>query len=43
MFGHPALQDLPVILEVPGSGDGPDEANMAHVRILHAEGLALRK
>ena len=43
ILGHPALQDLPVILEVPGSGDGPDEANMAHVRLLHAEGLALRK
>lgn len=43
ILGHPALQGLPVILEVPGSGDGPDEDNMARARRLHAEGLALRK
>ena len=43
ILSHPALQDLPVILEVPGSGDGPDEDNMARARRLHAEGLALRK
>jgi len=43
ILGHPALQGLPVILEVPGSGDGPDEDNMARAGRLHAEGLALRK
>ncbi len=43
ILGHPALQGLPVILEVPGSGDGPDEDNMARARRLHTEGLALRK
>lgn len=42
ILGHPALQGLPVILEVPGSGDGPDADNMARARTLHREGLALR-
>lgn len=43
ILGCPALQDLPVILEVPGiTGDGPDPENMARVRRLHAEGLAAR-
>ena len=43
ILGHPALQGLPVILEVPGEdGDGPDAVNMERARRLHAEGLALR-
>ncbi len=42
ILGHPALQGLPVILEVPGSGDGPDEDNLERARRLHTEGLALR-
>ena len=43
ILGSPHLQDLPVILEVPGiAGDGPDPENMARVRRLHAEGLAAR-
>jgi len=43
ILGHPALQGLPVILEVPGlAGEGPDLENMARVRRLHAEGLAAR-
>ena len=43
ILGHPALQGLPVILEVPGlDGHGPDLENMARVRRLHAEGLAAR-
>jgi len=42
ILGHPALQGLPAILEVPGSGDGPDTANMARVRRLRAEGIDAR-
>jgi deoxyribonuclease-4 len=44
ILGHPALQELPVILEVPGvEGNGPDRENMSRARRLHDEGLALRK
>ena len=42
ILGHPALQGLPAILEVPGDGDGPDRANMDRVRRLHREGLEAR-
>jgi deoxyribonuclease-4 len=42
-LGHPDLQGLPVILEVPGiDGSGPDLENMARARRLHEEGLAAR-
>jgi deoxyribonuclease-4 len=43
LLGHPALQGLPVVLEVPGTDNGgPDAHQLAAVRRLHAEGLALR-
>ncbi len=43
ILGCPALQALPVILEVPGlAGQGPDPENMARARRLNAEGLAAR-
>lgn len=43
ILGHPAVQDLPVILEVPGmEGEGPDQENMDRARRFNAEGLALR-
>lgn len=43
ILGCPALQTLPVILEVPGlDGKGPDRENMARARRLHEEGLAAR-
>ncbi len=43
ILGHPALQELPGILEVPGAdGNGPDQANMERVRRLHREGLEAR-
>lgn len=43
ILGCPALQGLPVILEVPGSdGKGPDLENMARARRLHEEGVAAR-
>lgn len=42
-LGTPALQGLPVILEVPGiDGCGTDAENMARARRLHQESLALR-
>lgn len=43
ILGAPALQGLPVILEVPGAdGKGPDRENMERARRLHREGLAAR-
>lgn len=43
ILGHPALQGLPVILEVPGiEGNGPDAENMRRARRFHEEGLDLR-
>lgn len=43
ILGCPALQDLPVVLEVPGmDGNGPDAENMARARRFREEGLALR-
>ena len=41
ILAHPALQDLPVILEVPGlDGKGPDAENMRRARRLLEEALA---
>ena len=43
ILGHPAVQDLPVILEVPGmEGEGPDQENMDRARRFNQEGLSLR-
>lgn len=43
ILSHPALQELPVILEVPGlEGDGPDQENMDRARRFQQEGLAAR-
>ncbi len=43
LLGHPRLQHLPVVLEVPGRRrQGPDAAELETVRRLHVEGLALR-
>lgn len=39
-LGHPALQDLPAILETPGpDGHGPDAAEVAALRALHRRGV----
>ncbi len=44
LLGHPRLQRLPAIMEVPGvEGHGPGPLDLAIVRRLHAEGLALRR
>jgi len=43
ILGAPALQDLPVILEVPGiDGEGPDLENMSRARMFRAEGVRAR-
>lgn len=43
LLGHPALQALPAILEVPGTDNqGPDARQLRAVRRLHREGLELR-
>ena len=43
LLGHPALQGLPAILEVPGTdGSGPDLEQMERLRRLHREALERR-
>jgi len=43
-LGHPRLQGLPAVLEVPGpENKGPDEGELAKLRALHARGLALAR
>jgi deoxyribonuclease-4 len=41
-LGHPKLQGLPAILEVPGAGQGPRREDVVHVRTLWQQGLKLR-
>lgn len=42
LLGHPSLQEVPAILEVPGDGDGPRAKDVTVARELLAEGLARR-
>ncbi|MFN2505229.1 MAG: deoxyribonuclease IV [Acidimicrobiales bacterium] len=43
LLGHPRLQGLPAILEVPGTDEqGPDARELRIVRRLHKDGLRLR-
>ncbi len=43
LLGHPRLQGLPAILEVPGTDEqGPDARELRAVRRLHKEGIRLR-
>jgi deoxyribonuclease-4 len=40
-LGHPALQELPAVMEVPGpDGHGPDAGDLRKLRELHARALA---
>jgi deoxyribonuclease IV len=40
-LGHPALQELPAVMEIPGpDGHGPDAGDMEKLRELHARALA---
>jgi deoxyribonuclease-4 len=44
LLGHPSLQGLPAVLEVPGTDNqGPDARQLRVVRRLHAEGVRLRR
>lgn len=44
LLGHPRLQGLPVVLEVPGvEGHGPGAADLAVARRLHAAGVRRRR
>ena len=36
-LGHPKLQGLPALLEVPGDGHGPDLKQMTKLRALYAK------
>ena len=42
LLGHPALQGIPAILEVPGEGDGPRTEDVTSARAVLEAGLALR-
>ena len=42
LLGHPDLQGLPAILEVPGIGQGPRAEDLATARKVWAKGIALR-
>ncbi len=44
LLGHPDLQRVPAVLEVPGvEGRGPGAADLSAARSLHARGLASRR
>ncbi len=42
LLGHPALQGLAAILEVPGAGDGPRAEDVVKAREVWQAGIALR-
>jgi deoxyribonuclease-4 len=42
LLGHPDLQDVPAVLEVPGEGDGPRSQDVVAARQAWTAGLALR-
>ena len=42
LLGHPDLQGLPAILEVPGAGDGPRAEDVVAARRVWADGVAAR-
>ena len=43
LLGHPDLQNLPAVLEVPGDGDGPRAEDVVAARQVWQQGLALRR
>jgi deoxyribonuclease-4 len=43
LLGHPGLQGLPAVLEVPGEGDGPRTEDVTAARQVWAEGVKLRR
>jgi deoxyribonuclease-4 len=42
LLGHPDLDHVPAVLEVPGDGDGPRLSDMVAARAIYAEGVAAR-
>ena len=42
LLGHDALQSVPVVLEVPGSGDGPRATDLERARSILEDGVAQR-
>jgi len=42
LLGHPRLQGLPAVLEVPGEGDGPRAEDVAKARRVWKRGVKLR-
>jgi deoxyribonuclease IV len=42
LLGHPRLQALPAILEVPGDGDGPRAKDLVRAREIWERGIAAR-
>ena len=41
LMGHPAMRDLPMILEVPGDGDGPRASDVLDAEVTWALGVSL--
>ncbi len=41
LIGHPSVRDLPLLLEVPGDGDGPRAADVEAARAIHRAGQDL--
>ncbi len=41
LLGHPAIRDLPLLLEVPGDGDGPRAVDVVAARKVVERGVAL--
>lgn len=42
LLGHPDLDHVPAVLEVPGDGDGPRKLDMEEASAIYAEGLRSR-
>jgi deoxyribonuclease IV len=43
LLGHPALQEVPAVLEVPGSGSGPRAEDIDAARAVWEAGVAMRE
>jgi deoxyribonuclease-4 len=43
LVGHPDLQGVPAVLEVPGDGDGPRREDVDRAREVVARGIAMRR
>ena len=41
LVGHPKIRGLPLLLEVPGSGDGPRAIDVKRAEEVHRSGVAM--